>query len=82
MATPIDPDGEFLDVSIQTLTHMRENALRGAQQELLSLHAPFSDIVAHPTRYNQKCLSRIHSKILELSADINRLFYRPEGDDE
>ena len=67
MATPTDPDGEFL-TPILTM----EARLRDAQRTLLGVHAPFSDIVAKPDRFDPAGIDRIRVLIDQLDAAIRK----------
>lgn len=67
MATPTDPDGEFL-TPIMTM----EARLRDAQRTLLGVHAPFSEIVAHPARFDPAGIDRIRVLIDQLDAAIRK----------
>jgi len=67
VATPTDPDGEFL-TPIMTM----EDRLRDAQRTLLGVHAPFSEIVAHPDRFDPAGIARIRVLIDQLDAAIRK----------
>jgi hypothetical protein len=67
VATPIDPDGEFL-----TTPSTMEVRLRDAQRTLLGVHAPFSDIVAKPYLFDPAGIDRIRALITALDTAIRR----------
>ena len=67
MATPIDPDGEFL-----TTPSTMEVRLRDAQRTLLGVHAPFSDIVAKPYLFDPAGIDRIRALITALDHAIRK----------
>lgn len=65
MATPTDPDGEFL-----TPVPTMEARLRDAQRVLLGVHAPFSDMVAKPDRFDPAAIGRIRVLIEALDQEL------------
>ena len=65
MATPTDPDGEFL-----TPVPTMEARLRYAQRVLLGVHAPFSDMVAKPDRFDPAAIDRIRVLIEALDQEL------------
>jgi len=67
VATPTDPDGEFLT----PVPHM-EARLRDAQRTLLGVHAPFSDIVAKPYLFDPAGIHRIRDLIEALDTAIRK----------
>ena len=67
MATANDPNGEFL-----TPVNTQEARLRDAQQVLLGIHAPFSDIVAKPHTFDPAAIDRIRGLIEQLDAEIRK----------
>jgi len=73
MATPTEPDGEFL-----TLVPTLEARLRDAQRVLLGVHAPFSDIVAKPDRFDPAAIDRIRGLIEALDRELRHAVRLPE----
>ncbi len=73
MATPTDPDGEFLN-PVPTL----EARLRDAQRVLLGVHAPFSDMVAKPDRFDPAAIDRIRDLIEALDRELRHAVHVPQ----
>ena len=73
MATPTEPDGEFL-----TLVPTLEARLRDAQRVLLGVHAPFSDIVAKPDRFDPAAIDRIRGLIEAVDRELRHAVRLPE----
>ena len=67
MATPTNPDGEFL-----TPTVSMEDRLREAQRTLLGVHGPFSEIVAKPHLFDPAGIHRIRALIESLDTEIRK----------
>ena len=67
MATPTNPDGEFLTPVVTV-----EGRLREAQRTLLGVHGPFSDIVAKPHLFDPAGIDRIRALIESLDKEIRK----------
>ena len=67
MATPTNPDGEFLTPIVSM-----EDRLREAQRTLLGVHGPFSDIVAKPHLFDPAGIDRIRALIELLDKEIRK----------
>jgi len=73
MATPTNPDGEFLDIIPHVSTKVRRDSLQWCQRELLNVHAPLSDIVAKFEIYRHEELAEIENRITLLCDTIDRI---------
>jgi len=65
VATPTDPDGEFITPLVLQSEYLRES-----QKVLLGVHAPLSDIVAKPERFDPAAIDRIRDLIKCLDIEV------------
>tara|TARA_R100000458_G_C8241749_1_gene220621 strand:+ start:697 stop:939 length:243 start_codon:yes stop_codon:yes gene_type:complete len=79
MATPTNPDGEFLDIIPPVSTKVRRDSLQWCQRELLNVHAPLSDIVAKFEEYTHEQLVQIENRIASLCDTIDRIRWEREA---
>jgi len=70
MATPNEPQGEFLDT---TLDDRLAASLRAAQVSMIALYEPFNHIVSNHQRFDAETLLEMQVKIQELTTHIIEL---------